>query len=71
MDLTYCWARGVLKQLKWSKHKGTTSKVDLSPQFLAEGKLTFQRTITMAILEHDIPDPLVNLDQTPLSYVFP
>ena len=69
MDLTYCWARDVLKQLKWSEHKGT--KVDLFPQFLAEGKFTFQRTISTAILEHDIPVPLVDLDQTLLSYVFP
>ena len=72
LDLTYCWARDVLKQLKWSKHKGTTSKVDLSPQFLAEEKFIFQRTISAAILEHDIPTPLVvDLDETLLSYVFP
>ena len=72
LDLTDRWAIDVLKQLKWSKRKGITGKVDPSPQFLAEEKFTFQRTISTAILEHDIPAPLVvNLDQTPLSYVSP
>ena len=52
------------------QRKGTTSKVDPSPQFLTEEKFTFQRTISTAILEHNIPAPLaVNLDQTPVSYV--
>ena len=70
LDLTDRWARDVLTQLKWSKRKGTTGKVDPSPQFLAEKKFTFQRTISTEILEHDIPAPfVVNLDQTPLSYV--
>ena len=72
LDLTDCWARDVLKQLKWSKRNGTTGKVDPSPQFLAEEKFTFQRAISTTILEHDIPVPfVVNLDQTPLSYVSP
>ena len=48
----------------------TTGKVEPSPQFLAEEKFTFQRAISAAISEHDIPTSLViNLDQTPLSYV--
>ena len=52
------------------QRKETTSKVDPSPQFLTEEKFFFQRTISTAILEHNIPAPLaVNLDQTPLSYV--
>ena len=62
----------MLKQLKRSKHKGTTGRVHQSPQLLAEEKLTFQRIISMAFLEHDTPAPfVVNLDQTPLSYVSP
>ena len=72
LDLTDLWAREVLKQLKCSKREGTSGKVDPSPQFLAEENFTFQRTISTAILEHDIPAPfIVNLDQTPLSYVSP
>ena len=72
LDLTDRWARVVLKQLKWSKRKGTTSKVDPSPQILAEEKFTFQRAISTAILERNIPAPrLVNLNQAPLSYVSP
>ena len=72
LDLTDRWARDVLKQLKWSKRKGTTGKFDPSPQFLAEEKFTFQRIISTAILEHDIPALLAfNLNQTPLSYVSP
>ena len=72
LDLTDRSARVVLKQLKWSKRKGTTSKVDPSPQILAEEKFTFQRAISTAILERNIPAPrLVNLNQAPLSYVSP
>ena len=72
LDLTDLWAREVLKQLKCSKREGTSGKVDPSPQFLAEENFTFPRTISTAILEHDIPAPfIVNLDQTPLSYVSP
>ena len=55
LDLTDRWARAVLKQLKWGKRKGTTGNVDSPPQVLAEEKFTFQRTISTAILEHDIP----------------
>ena len=72
LDLTDRWARDVLKQLKWRKRKGTTGKVDPSPQILAEEKFTFQRTISTAILERNIPAPLlVNLNQAPLSYISP
>ena len=72
LDLTDRWARDVLKQMKLNKRKGTTGKVDPSPQFSAEEKFTFQRTISTAILEHDIPGPLfVNFDQRPLFYVSP
>ena len=42
LDLTDRRARDVLKQLKWNKRKGTTGKVDPSPQFLAEEKFIFQ-----------------------------
>ena len=66
------WARGVLSDLIWSKRKGTTGKIELSPQFLAEEKFTFQWAISTAISTHDIPKFLVlNIDQTPLSFVSP
>ena len=45
LDLTDRWARDVLKQLKWTKRKRTTGKIDPSPQLLAEEKPTFQRKI--------------------------
>ena len=62
----------MLKQLKRSKHKGTTGKVHQSPQLLAEEKFAFQRIISTAFLEHDTPAPLVvNLEQTLLSNVSP
>ena len=39
------------------------------PQFLAQGKFTFQRNISVLVSEHDIPPSLIiNIDQTPLSY---
>ena len=72
IELTEGWARGVLKSMEWSKKKGTIGKIERSKQFLLEEKLTFQRRIASIIEEHDIPKELIlNLDQTPLSYVFP
>ena len=52
--LTDKWTRGVLEKLTWSKRKGTTGKVDPSPQFLAEGKFTFQRNISALVSKHNI-----------------
>ena len=58
--------------MKWTKRKGTTGKVEPSQQFLDEEKLIFQRNISTIIEDHDIPkDLILNLDQTPLSYVSP
>ena len=34
LDLTDRWARDVLTKLEWRKRKGTTGKVEPSPQFL-------------------------------------
>ena len=68
LELTDRWARHVLTKLKWNKCKGTTGKVEPSPQFLAEKKFTFQRAISTALSKNDVPASLiVNLDQTPLS----
>ena len=72
IDLTDDWARHVLESMKWTKRKGTTGKVESSQQFLDKEKLTFQRNLSTIIEHHDIPKDLVlNLDQTPLSYVSP
>ena len=68
--LTDKWARGVFKKLAWSKYKGTTRKVDPSPQFLAKEKSTFQRNISALVSEQDIPPSvIINIDQTTLSFV--
>ena len=72
IELTDGWARHVLESMKWTKRKGTTGKVEPSQQFLDEEKLTFQRNISTIIEDHDIPkDLILNLDQTPLSFVSP
>ena len=72
IELTDGWARHVLESMKWTKRKGTTGKVEPSQQFVDEEKLTFQRNISTIIEDHDIPkDLILNLDQTPLSYVSP
>ena len=66
------WARGVLKNVNWVKRKGTRGKVEPSKQLLAEEKLTFQKNISKVVYKHDIPSELIiNLDQTPLSYISP
>ena len=72
VELTNRWSRSVLSDLNWSKRKGTTDKIEPSPQFLAGEKFTFQRAISTAISSHDIRNFLVlNIDQTPLPYVSP
>ena len=72
LELTEDWARNVLKSMEWVKKKGTTGKTEPSDGFLAEEKFTFQRAISTAVLENDIPrDLIINLDQTPLGYVSP
>ena len=69
--LTDNWDRGSLKSMEWVKGKGTTGKVEPSVQFLAEEKI-FQKAISTVTNNHDISaDLVINLDQTPLSYVSP
>ena len=58
--------------MNWTKRKGTTGKVEPSKRFLEEEKFIFQRKISNVILDYEVPSALVlNLDQTPLSYVSP
>ena len=72
ITLTEDWARGILRSMEWVKRKATTGKVEPSTRFLAEEKFTFQKAISIYVYDHDIPTGLIiNLDQTPLSYVSP
>ena len=72
LELTEDWARGVIKSLNWTRKEGATGKIEPSKQFLLEEKLTFQKKIYGVIFKHGISKELIiNLDQTPLSYVSP
>ena len=72
LQLTENWIREVLKFMNWVKIKDTTGKIEPFRQLLLEEKLTFRKKISGAIFYHDIPKELiVNLNQTPLSYVSP
>ena len=72
LELTEGWARSVLKSMDWVKRKGTTGKVEPCSKSLEEEKFTFQRAVAKAVSDHDIPmEVVLNLDQTPLSYVSP
>ena len=54
------------------KRKGRTGKFEPCSKFLEEEKFTFQRAIAKVVSDNDIPmEPVLNLDQTPLSYVSP
>ena len=45
-------------------------RLNLLPQLLAEERFNFQKCIATFVYDHDIPsDLIINLDQTPLSYV--
>ena len=58
--------------MDWMKSKRTTGEVNPSVKLLEEEKFLFQHSIYKFVLEHDIPlDLVLNLDQTPLSYVSP
>ena len=48
----------------------TTEKIPVAPGLLKETKLSFQRKIKTLQTMHRVPEDLIlNLDQTPLSYV--
>lgn len=71
IKLTDILTRSVFKSINWVKRKGTTTKDKPIAQFLAEEKFTFQRAI-LTWSNYDIRAGLViNLDQTPLSFVSP
>ena len=56
--------------MKSMEPKGATGKVELSSQFLAEKKFTFQRAISTVVYNCDIPADLVmNLDQKPFMRI--
>ena len=58
--------------MNWTKWKSVTGKVEPSKKFLEEEKFILQRELSSVTLDHDISSELVlNLDQTPLSYVSP
>ena len=70
ITLTDDWAKGILQSMDWVKRKGTTVKIEPSPQFLAEERFTFQKPIATIVYDHGIPrDHTTNLDQT--TYVSP
>ena len=75
LQFTDTWARNVLNEVQRSETKmvkrmATTSNIPVAPGLLKEEQLTFQRKIQAIIKWHGIPNDLVlNLDQTPLSYI--
>ena len=70
LEQTEDWARHLMKSMEWVKRKGTTGKVERSEKFLQEEKFSYQSEISRIILNRDIPlDLVLNLDQTPQSYV--
>ena len=70
IHLTEKWARGVLASLNFVKRRSTTAKRKISDILYEEIKFRFQVDISILVREHNIPSSLViNLDQTPLSYV--
>ena len=49
--------------MNWVKRKGTTGKIEPSPQLLAEKRFTIQKSIATVVYDHDIPsDLIINLD---------
>ena len=72
ITLTDNWARNLWDLWTRLNEKEPVEKSNPPPNFLAEEKFTFQRAISTVVYNYDIPaDPVMNLDQTPLSYVSP
>ena len=70
LELTDDWTQNLLKSMEWVKRKGTNGKVEPSEKLLQEEKFSYQHEISKVVLKHDILlDLVLNLDQTPLSYV--
>ena len=63
LELADDWARHLLKSMEWVKRKRTTRKVEPPEKFLPEEIFSYQRDLPL--------DLVLNLDQTPLSYVSP
>ena len=60
IELTDRWARDLQDSMEWDKRKETTGKTEPFgsegiEQFLSEEKITSQRVISAAVLEHEIP----------------
>ena len=70
VTLTDEWARGILLSIDWVKWKGTSEKIEPSTQLLAEERFTFQRLLFM-IMTYQAILFIINLDQTPVSYMSP
>ena len=67
IELSKNWANHVLYKL--IKRMATTSQIPLSPAFLSEARLEYQRRYKSIQLWHKIPKDLIsNFDQTPFSY---
>ena len=72
ITLTEDWAGGIVQSIDWVKRKGTNGKIEPFPQLRAEERFTFQKSIAPLAYDHNIPsDLIINLVQTPLSYVSP
>ena len=52
--------------MDWIKREGTTRKVEPYAKLLEKEKFSFHRVISKFVLEHNL---MLNLDQTPSSYV--
>ena len=71
ITLTNNWAECTLQGLNWLKRKGTTGKIEPPLQLLAEERFNSQKSVPTVSATMTSSDLVINLDQTPLSYVSP
>ena len=72
ITLTDNWTTSILKSINQFKRIRAIGKFEPPLHLLAEEGFTFQKSIATILYDYDIQsDVIINLDQTPLSYVSP
>ena len=67
IKLTTKRALEIFKSIEWPKRKGTTAKREMNPALYEELTFSCKKDITNLMLQQNIPELILNLDQTPLA----
>ena len=63
------WAQSLFHRMGFRRRQATTSKLEIPEGVLKKIKMLFHHDIVTKVAKFNIPDSLINLDQTPTKYV--